>query len=111
MSCPTLENCMMAARSITTILAWGGSASTGVAATGRVKPASASMRRVLFILVSCCSAEVDDLGAVVFGFSIRQAKVDLDRAEGRFPCHADTGRAAEGQVVLHAAANTGILRP
>src|SRR5690349_21286230 len=108
MSCPTLENCMMAARSITTILAWGGSASTGVAAIERARLAAASVRMVFVILVSCGSAEVDDLGAVVVGFSIRQAEVDLDRAERRFPLDADAGRAAKGQIVLHAGADPGI---
>src|SRR5882757_5684762 len=98
----------MAARSSTTILAWGGSAMAGAAKAE--KPAKASARTVLVILVSCGGAEVDDLGSVIIGFSIRQAEVDLNRAEGRFPGHADAGRAAEGQIVLHAGADAGILR-
>src|SRR5471030_1519227 len=105
---------MIAARSITTILGWGGSAKAGVISAGVMeiaRPAKASARRGFFILVSCGSAEVDDLGSVVSGFGIGQAQVDLDRAEGRFPGHADTGRTAEGQIVLHAGADAGILRP
>src|SRR6266404_3652711 len=105
MSWPTLENCMMAARSITTILGWGGSASAGATSAGVRRAAKASAKLVLVILVPCGSAEVDDLGSVVSGFSIGQAEVDLDRAEGRFPLHADAGRAAEGQIVLHAGAD------
>src|SRR5882724_10824006 len=99
MSWPTLENCRMAPRSSTTILAWGGSAKAGAAKAQM--PAKANARRVLVILVSCGSAEVDDLGSIVSGFSIRQAEVDLDRAKRRFPGHADPRRAAEGQIVLH----------
>src|ERR1700722_9397855 len=106
MSCPTLENCMMAARSITTILAWGGSASTGDAAIEKARPAAASMTVFFFILVSCGSAEVDDLRPVITGFNIRQTQVDLDRAEGRFPLDADAGRAAESQIVLYAGSYT-----
>src|SRR5450755_1131915 len=101
----------MAARSSTTILAWGGSASAGAAKVETAKPASASTRTVLVILVSCSSAEVDNLGPIIAGFNIRQAEVDLDRAERRLPGHADAGRAAEGQIVLHASADAGILRP
>src|SRR5262249_24050298 len=64
----------------------------------------------ILILVTGGSAEMDDLGAVIVGFNIGQAKVDLDRAKGRFPDHADAGRAAEGQIVLHAGAYARILR-
>src|SRR3569833_2479142 len=107
MSWPTLENCMMAARSMTTILAWGGSAKTGTTRAGVAMPAKASARRIFFILgililVTGGSAKEDDLGSVIIGFSIGQAQVDLDRTEGRFPKHADAGRTAEGQIVLHA---------
>src|SRR6185503_1365867 len=108
---------MMAARSITTILGWGGSASAGVVnsdAAGMAKPARASARTVFFIwvpcrLVACGSAEVDDLGPIIAGFNIGQAEVDLDRAEGRLPLYADTGRAAEGQIVPHTGPDAGIL--
>ena len=81
-----MENCRIAARSSTTILGWGGSASAGAAreAKGEARE-SERERRAFVILESCASAEVDDLGAVIIGFGKGQAEIDLDRAEGRFP--------------------------
>src|SRR3954464_11603732 len=110
MSCPTLEKRKIAARSITTILGWGGSASAGVVKREAARPAKASERTILVIilvlrLIPCGGAEVDDLGSIILRFSIGQAQVDLDRAERRLPLYADTGRAAESQIVLHTAAD------
>src|SRR6185312_7883730 len=96
MSWPTLENCRIAARSITTIRGWGG-AEAASASVGTRTNARASV--FFMVLESRGTGEMNELGAIILGFYERQAQIDLNRAKRRFPADTDAGRGAERHIV------------
>src|SRR3954470_19807450 len=53
-------------------------------------------------LASCGSGKTDDLGSVVRRLDDRQAKIDFNGTEGRFPADADARAGAEGEIILEA---------
>src|SRR4051812_13927288 len=95
----------MAPRLITSTLG-AGSGGGPAAKAGRGMALRTNARASVFFIVleSCCGREVDELWAVIGRFDVGKRQIDLDRAEGRTPLHADAGGGAEGQIVLDAGA-------